>query len=265
MKKTSFIILIPFIFLISCNDVTVEMENDIESNGLHGMVKEVNYKTFKNDSLIEEIIVHYSNTGYITLREEFKNSSVIVRESIDRDSKNRIISIITSHQNGTVQKRTYQYEKNGLKKIVQKVNGTENTEWDYKNDNLGRKIHEVINIEGDFVRNIEYEYIGDSITKTVFFNEDGSKQSIITTKEKDNIVETIFENYTSKNITANGRIEIRLDSLNNPIKEAHFTNGVFSKSFSYWYDFDENRNWIVQFKYKDEEIIEVVEREIKYY
>ena len=267
MKNCSLIIIFPLFLLISCNDSVIEIENDLDSNSLLGFVKQVHLLEYINDSLIQDTEIHYSREGFITERKEFMYDSLITTQTISRDEHNRIKLILTTHLDGTVNERLYRYNRNGLKQIEQKVNGKAHTVWNYKNDHLGRKTHETINIDNKMIKSAEYEYLGDTITKTILYKENGKRESSIEFRENKerNIIETIFENYISNEIIAKGKIVLYLDSLNNPITEVHYWNEKVDQTINYWYDFDANRNWIIQIKFLNDKQNEIFERVIEYY
>ncbi|MBW6481421.1 MAG: hypothetical protein K0B10_00020 [Vicingaceae bacterium] len=265
MKRNRITILSILIFIYSCSNNVEKAEKDTELLNLIGDVKSITSKTISDSIITEQTKVYFDKYGYVLSKEYYQEDTIVKIESNKRDKNHKIISKKTELANGTSQVQTYDYGNNGLKMIIQKLNGTQNTIWRYENDDNGRKVKETIIIDDKIVRVIKYQHINDSLSRTVIYNEDGKKENMIEYIVTEDKVETTFQTYFSKNITATSKIVMLLDSLSNPIKEVHYREDEKSDLLTYWYNFDEKMNWNKKFTYSNEELIQSIQREIEYY
>lgn len=265
MKRNRLAFLFLLALLYSCISKDKDIKTESEENGLFGGVKSVTSKIYKDSSLIEHKKVYYDTSGFIKSIEYYLNDTIAKTDLIERDDNYRVAFKKTILPNGTSQTQTYKYGSNGLQKIVQKLNGTQNTVWVYENDEEGRKVKETVIIDEDVKSQVHYQYVNDSKTRVVSYNHKGDKASVVETYKTDTRVETKFETYITKDFISTAKIIVSLDTLGNPVKEKHFREGNETDVIKYWYDLDSKQNWIIKFTYSNEELVMTTERKIEYF
>jgi hypothetical protein len=241
MKKSISLLLIAFV-AFSCKSEQSHLKSDIETANLKG-------KVWKIDRTIHD-------TQYkcaCSMKTECNQSKYVYNE------KGNLIKAITIDENGSVNDSSkYVYNRHGLCLEITKFTGNKLAGKEVpilKGERVtGVKIYDE---NGRIESILNYVYSGYEISEEITLNSKGDVASSIQNdflKEKDDKGNII-------------RISKFKRNASNDIIECLFTVTKDNKEYkiTYEYEYDKAGNWIKQTKFYDNQIVNIVVRNIEYY
>jgi len=248
MKKSVSLLLIAFV-AFSCKSEQSHLKSDLETANLNG-------KVWKIDRTIHD-------TQYkcaCSMKTECNQSKYVYNE------KGNLINAITIDENGSVNDSSkYVYNRHGLCSEITKFTGNKLSGKEVpilKGERVtGVKIYDE---NGTIESTLNYVYSGDEISEEKTLNSKGDVVSSIQNDFLNRELVTQTEKDDKGNIL---RISKFKRNASNDIIECVFRVTKDNKEYKIIceYEYDKAGNWIKQTKFYDNQIVNIVVRNIEYY
>jgi hypothetical protein len=248
MKKSMCFLIIAFI-VFSCKPEQSLLKSDLKIANLKGSV-------WKVDRTIHDT----KNKCACALKTECNESKYVY------DSKGNLLKSYTIDENGSINDSTnYSYNKRGVCSEITKFTGKklEGKEVPV----LGRgKVTGVKTYDenGKIESMLTYIYSGDEILEEKTFNSNGEAVSTVQKEFLNGQLVTETEKDNKGNVISISRFK---RNPNNDIIECLYTVTKDNQDYklTYEYEYDAAGNWIKQTKFYDNQIVNIVVRNIEYY
>lgn len=274
MMKIITVLLSFLTFLIcSCNNEDSIVQNDLQKNNIFGHVSEIremsNSKAFYIDRVDNESYNKYDRDGFLEessilkpdgnisvkslfsyddnrnlIEEKFvgEENELFIRIERQFDDNGNILRYIM-HEGSDASSKKYKYyeEKNLVKEFDYDIHGNLQSIMGYKYDKKGFLIEQTW-----------YDENGIFQTKLIFANDDTGKP----------ITEKFYKSDGILKATTNYKYD---EFYNQKVVNRVDTDMKFSFNIKYYYKYDSQNNWIEKVSIRDEKLMFIYRRKIKYY
>ncbi|WP_420287292.1 hypothetical protein VT569_05155 [Flavobacterium psychrophilum] len=280
MQQKIFIFLGFLILFISCNSKN-EINNDLKKNNLFGNIKSINKNHYDatekfgepvklNNTSTTSSLILFNNFGNIMEETEKYYMTLLITKCKYDD--NKLLERNLYNEDGTLSNRTkfkYDEKSNLIEENIYDKQGNSKLKFVNKYNNLNQIIESHGYHENKVTFKIMsiYDSAGNKIREKAFDCKENIfyRDETFRYDENKNIISSIsFNDYGT--FKTNMISNMKYDDYNNIILDS-FKNELDGRkgSNTYKYEYDSEKNWTKQVKFKNGKPIKIIEREIDYY
>ena len=261
---TIFLLTISFIFLIGCNSLKNNLNNDLKRSNLYGKIKTI--RKIKYD-----VVEKFGKISKGKIWDSYWNNDFTI---FNKDGN--LVELNRFKPNGNLEYKSiskYDNRGNRMGSFIYNSDGSIRSKIISKFDDKGNNIEEFIyNSDGSLDKKQirKFDDKGNYI-ESVMIGSDGVLRLKLTFKYDDKGNTIGISNFNSDGILKFKSTYIPDDRGNDIEKYVYNSNGSLIHKSVYNYEFDKHGNWIKRFEYKqknsESKLVpkSITEREIEYY